>query len=449
MKKNNTAEKTALNAQKISEAIKNGARNSLQQIMAEAVSKIIKETDDDEDDEDVIGKDEDELEDKLTDNTDTEENENDFDVEDVDTDETDSKTDVDSDEDTKECEDGECDVDDAKDDDWSDMEDFKVNDTDYDLTGEDGEVALKIFNKLGDDDNIFVTKDENGNYNVKDDETGAEYVIELDADAEDNEKDFDDDEDEEPEAEFEIDVDGVDDDEDDDDDDDDDDLDIELVDSEDDVDDDDDEDEDDEDDSEIPNRNDRPFSGYKNAKTNLFTKDVNEAAKTVSSQPDRKVTKSNKKQIRPNAPEYFKTKVDSPLTVETVKKITKKAKALQEENKKYASYIKAIKNSLYEAALSNVSLGQIVKLMTENTTSAEEKKNIVERFSNVKTIKESKMLYENFKNQLKANKGSNNNVMLEKQITVKDKSKMLNETTIYQNNPSLGLWNRMENLYKD
>ena len=81
----------------------------------------------------------------------------------------------------------EAEVEDTEDaeDEWSDFEEYKVGDNDYDFTGVDGETALKVYNKLNDDDEIFVTKDEEGNYEFKDEETGAEYVIELDADGND------------------------------------------------------------------------------------------------------------------------------------------------------------------------------------------------------------------------------------------------------------------------
>ena len=110
--------------------------------------------------------------------------ENSYDVEDVDTDTVVS-------DDTQEAENaeegGEEGAEDATDadDEWSDFEQYKVGDNDYDFTGVDGETALKVYNKLGDDDQIFIKKDEDGNYEVKDEETGAEYVIELNADAED------------------------------------------------------------------------------------------------------------------------------------------------------------------------------------------------------------------------------------------------------------------------
>ena len=125
-----------------------------------------------------------------------------------------------------------------------------------------------------------------------------------------------------------------------------------------------------------------------------------------------------------------------------------KAKQIQNENKQYEDALAKIKVSLKEAAVLNVNLAQIVKLLSENTTNASEKKSIVERFSGVKTIKESKMLYDTIKRELSSN--GNSTVMLEQQISANG-SNALNETTMYQNtesNPSLDLMNRLDNLYK-
>jgi hypothetical protein len=140
-KKNNTAEKTILDAEKITKALKEGTEKQLQSILNEALSNIIKEDEDIEEVEDEVVADDG------------------YEVEDVD-------TEVPSSEDeTPEVEGEEAEVEDTEDadDEWSDLEEYKVGDNDYDFTGVDGETALKVYNKLNDDDEIFVTKDEEGN----------------------------------------------------------------------------------------------------------------------------------------------------------------------------------------------------------------------------------------------------------------------------------------------
>ena len=134
---------------------------------------------------------------------------------------------------------------------------------------------------------------------------------------------------------------------------------------------------------------------------------------------------------------------------ESARKIYEKAKLIQEENNKYKGYIAEIKKSLMEAATLNVSLAQVVKLIMENSTTAQEKKSILQRFNNVKTIQESKNLYNTIRTELKESKRSE--VILEKQISAIPEKEALNETTIYRQgakNPSLDLMERMDNLWK-
>ena len=67
-----------------------------------------------------------------------------------------------------------------------------------------------------------------------------------------------------------------------------------------------------------------------------------------------------------------------------------------------------IKNRLNEACVINASLGKIIKLVTENTTTRDEKINIVNRFNDVKTVKEGKALYEAIEKELKNSHPINN-----------------------------------------
>jgi hypothetical protein len=77
----------------------------------------------------------------------------------------------------------EMDTDDMDDD--SDEEDMDFGDEDdmddeedtIDLTDADDEEVLRVFQLMGPDDNIVVTKDDKGNTHLKDEETGKEYMI--------------------------------------------------------------------------------------------------------------------------------------------------------------------------------------------------------------------------------------------------------------------------------
>ncbi len=481
MKKNNTAEKSVLDAEKITKALQEGTEKTLRSLVNEAVSKFINEEVDDEEPEEV--------------------EDGSYDVEDVDT--VDAAAPEVSDETPEEGgeEGGEEGIADEPDDEWSDFEQYKVGDNDYDFTGVNGDELLKVYNKLGDDDQIFVKKTDDGTYEVKDEETGAELVIELNPEAEagaeseeGGESSFGDEEGaedfggeepaeepaDEPEGEPA---------------DDDDEIEIDLG--------------DDEDDDELneedlgytdsyqkdvfdkkpnmsepadskttndwdegaPKGSEKPWAGKGDPQP--FDKQVNEEnveecggagcapqeeavidenGGTIAPTDARHMKKGQIGQHRPNAPAYDVRKVDSAdgevkNMNESVRKIVEKAKAIQAENKQYKAAINQIKESLKEAAVLNVNLGKLVDILVNETTTRDEKKSILARFNNVKTIKEGAELYTTIKTELSESKKASTPIV-EKQFTVSDKS--LNETTIYSNggNASLSLMERMDNLYK-
>ena len=109
---------------------------------------------------------------------------------------------------------------------------------------------------------------------------------------------------------------------------------------------------------------------------------------------------------------------------------------------------KYLKKNLYEAFVTNVKLGHILKLVCENTTSDKEKQSIVERFEKVETLKESKMLFDSIQRELK--ESVKTAPVLEHTLSIEPK-KALNETTIYskETNPALDLMSRMNNLWKN
>lgn len=495
MKKNNTAEKTVQEAEKITKALKEGTEKSIRAIIDEAVAKLVQEGCNEEDEEDG------------------------YEVEDVDTNDAPAADETpEAPEDGAAAEEGgeegenadaEGDNADAEgaDDEWADMEDYKVGDNDYDFTGVDGDEILKVYNKLGDDDQIFVKKEEDGVYSVKDDETGAEFVIELDPDAvgadaegadaeagedfggeaddfggepgaEDADIEFELGDDEEGGAEEGIGGDtesvGADDE-----------LEIDIN-------------GDDDENKELneenlgytdsyqkdvfakkPNMNEpadskttndwdagapkgseKPWAGKGDMQP--FDKKVNECGTAENAEEANLEEDGNglntkhamkKTQNRLNKDAYNQKLVSQNGDYkgnieESVKKIVAKAKAIQAENKQYAAMVSKIKQSLYEAAVLNVNLGKLVDILVNETTTKEEKKRICERFNNAKTIAEGKALYNTIKSELNETKAST--PAIEKQFTA-NSSKILNETTIYQNNESnaaLDLMARMDNLFK-
>ena len=156
MKKNNTAEKTIRDAERITKALQEGTEKSLRAIVNETIANLVMEEED---------------------KSNEDEQEDGYSVEDVNTEDVPVVTDDNGGEDSKvdEPENGEGDeasVDDGEegseeggtDDEWSDFEQYKVGDNDYDFTGVDGDEILKVYNKLGDDDQIFVKKEDDGTF---------------------------------------------------------------------------------------------------------------------------------------------------------------------------------------------------------------------------------------------------------------------------------------------
>lgn len=481
-KQNNTATKTLLEAEEMANALKESTKKSLSEMVKAAISQMILESEDE--DEKETDTPEPAETDTETSAPETQEDNDDYDEEDVETD--DDSTDADSEESSE----------DTEDEDWSDMEDYKVGDNEYDLSSLDNEEALKVYNKLDDDDDILVKKVDDTSYEIKDEETGAEYVIDIDVDAltdanndvEDIDVDGEDeveldlsDEDEEPEGEFDVEIEDEPEDETDVeiDDEPEDELDIDVV------------DDDDEDvlnetelgytntyqkdvmpglnmnepansnvtysmDAGAPKGNKRPYSGYKKETGKPFVQENVEECGLMTDEPEleeatnvggavqqRTSSKSNIPSGRKNYGP--KTKRHVSAAGEYSETINEELKAIKEDNTKYRNYIGTIKKNLYEAFVTNVKLGNILKLVCENSTTPEEKQNIVKRFNEAKTIKESKMLYETIKNELKATAKSA--PMLEHQLSVEPK-KTLNETTIFTSNPVLDLMHRMDNMDK-
>lgn len=131
-----------------------------------------------------------------------------------------------------------------------------------------------------------------------------------------------------------------------------------------------------------------------------------------------------------------------------VESIMKKANAIFTENKQLRNIAESIKSKLEEAIVVNSSLGNIIKLVTENTTTKQEKIDIVKRFNNVKTINEGKQLYNTIAEELnKAGKQINNTGenALDNQLAESKKTKVV-ETTMYQSEDLSSTLNLMERL---
>jgi len=73
---------------------------------------------------------------------------------------------------------------------------------------------------------------------------------------------------------------------------------------------------------------------------------------------------------------------------------------LREKNEEYRKALNIFRNKLNEVAVFNSNLAYATRLFTEHSTSKQEKINILRRFDSVETIKESKNLYHQIKDEL-------------------------------------------------
>jgi hypothetical protein len=80
--------------------------------------------------------------------------------------------------------------------------------------------------------------------------------------------------------------------------------------------------------------------------------------------------------------------------------INNEVQRLREKNEEYRKALNVFREKLNEVAVFNSNLAYATRLFTEHTTTKQEKINILRRFDNVETLKESKSLYNSIKNEL-------------------------------------------------
>lgn len=152
----------------VKDAIKENSKGTLQELLKESVEDFIREAinADAEDEEEKTDFEEIETEDTVDDDTETQE-----------APEMEGEGEGEADTEETETED-ETDVEDESDEDYG-FDEYEVGDDTYDLTGEqDIEKVMKVYKRMNDDDQVLV-KNVNGKIELHDEETGAEYVIDL------------------------------------------------------------------------------------------------------------------------------------------------------------------------------------------------------------------------------------------------------------------------------
>ena len=388
---------------------------------------------------------------------------------------------------------------------WSEFDKYKVSDDEYDFSNAEDDEIVKVYKLLKDDDQVVVTKNDE-KVSIKDNETGAEYLIDLGGDESNSVEpsDFGG----EDETEFEIEADS------------DDNLDLEN----------DLENEDDEDmnesrifeialneynsnvgytdnyqskdvmtnpgmsepgknvndwDAGVPKDSKKPWSGKKNNKgeNQPFTAQKGKTVEEEEGMEDAAIDTVTEAAIqelktrqehtanvgstsrtdgdngnRRRKGRSFHTAQngqetgtgDNPysnnLNVSVkVENVIAKANKIFEENRALKGALNKFKSTLEEAAVTNVNLGNIIKLVMENSTTVDEKKEIIARFGNeAKTVDASKTLYESISRELQ--KKSKMNIDESREFGVNDNK--INETQIYRSNDILNSLDLMHRICK-
>ena len=374
-------------------------------------------------------------------------------------------------------------------DDWAEFDKYKISDDEYDFSNAEDEEIVKVYKLMKNDDQILVHKDDAGNVNIQDNETGAEYLINLgdggeansevisdDFGAEDDFENENEDMNESMERMYELVLEynsnvgytdnyqkkdvmtnpGM----------------SEPGKNVNDW------------DAGVPHGSEKPWSGYPSKKNKAdkpfnagkgkqleeeemtdvegsmeecgnFETPVEEATNVggfvqQNSTSKSHVPNSNGRNARSMSkggrrvkgtvtPRYSGGEEDT-----VSENFIKRANRVLSENNELKSTLTNVMESLKDAAVTNHNLGMIIKLISENSTTQDEKKEIISRFSReAKTVEASKNLYESISNDLK--KAKKMNITESNSLTVEG-SKKINETKIYQSPDvldSLDLMHRM------
>tara|TARA_R110000868_G_scaffold196406_5_gene442306 strand:+ start:1250 stop:2464 length:1215 start_codon:yes stop_codon:yes gene_type:complete len=292
-----------------------------------------------------------------------------------------------------------------------------------DLTDSDDEELIKVFKAMDPDSEIEVIQDESG-VSFTDTETGAEYKVELgggDYEMEDDLEMGDD------EVEYE---DGM-----------------EIGDDEEviDLDAGDELEYEDEESEEVVYEIE--ISDDDNDEVEEGGDSLEEAPRTMSKLKGRKY--GNPK--RQNLPESKRPSINHKIVKENkvlktnIKSLKAEKVELEENQVKMVGALKQFRQKLQEVAVFNSNLAHVVRLFTENTTTKEEKVDIVKRMDEATTLKESKMMFKNINKELtgiQSKKTIKESVEAKVNKTASTGSSQITESKVFEN-PELAKMKKM------
>jgi hypothetical protein len=425
-KNNNIVEEALIQMKQVEDVIAENAKGILASTMKEEINQLVKESLSEQEDEDEIEDLDSDIESDDNDSKmdmDSDEDEIDFDM---DSDEDEMDFDMDSDED-------EMDFDMDSDEDEMDFDMDSDEDT-IDLRDASDEEILQVFKAMGEDDGIIITKD-GGDIHLKDDDSDVEYLVKLGESKEEYEEmdeeydEMSDDKDSELDDVIEAifngskgksDMDEI----------------MYEIEMEDDM-----EEEVDEMDDLEESYHPKKSSGKKSIKpkgitgkgpgkisiklpNKGFDENKKEGPKSIGTGKAKfeykkgenmegkmkpVVKKSETKEAARTygmGSKFRKGGLPKPRAHSKVNNAIQKesledeVRMLREKNEEYRKALNVFREKLNEVAVFNSNLAYSTRLFTEHSTTKKEKLNILRRFDNVETLKESKFLYKSIKDEL-------------------------------------------------
>lgn len=193
----------------------------------------------------------------------------------------------------------------------------------------------------------------------------------------------------------------------------------------------------------VPTGTAKPWAGNAKSKSEPFDKAVNECDDAEIEEPVEEgtnVTLPNSRRLsKSHTPDTEKKNYPKNAHNDSVAgkyDAVRMNEAYRKEIKDLKEAVASLRKCLNETYITNVNLGKITKLFVENATSKKEKTDIIARFdAESKTEDDAKRLYESISKELKA-KTKNTQPMLENTVKTVEGSKKINESV---NNGAEGL----------
>jgi hypothetical protein len=425
-KKKSIIEESLLEFKTIEDALKANTKEILASTMKEEIEKVVRESLEEQAIEDNEAEDLDDMQDEMSvDAEEAEETEDDLEDLELDMDAADAEAEeMDDDEDAElelpmddmEGEEPEMELGDAEgmlaslgdmemDMDGEEPEMDMDMDDELDLTMASDDEVLKVFKKMGDEDEIEVVKDEEG-ISLKDNQTGAEYYIKESDELEEEMCEgagcsdmYEEEMEEETIYEVEIDEDMY---------------------------------------EAYMDESKEMEEGEEISEEEVAEGDeMKEEEEPIEEDKMQRHQKSGKQRYSgakagsDQLGESRKSRRPSNVRKESYEKLLKEYDELKSKNGEYKEALKVFKTKINEVALFNQNLAHVTKLFTEHSTTKKEKMAILGRFDEIETIKESKTLYKNIAGELTEKAPITESVDKKVNKTIDSSKSNLNESTAY------------------